>query len=909
MKSLLTLLLMTLCVLTPMAAQNTMPSLLDNANAGTEFVFSMPPCYEQGGNDNHIVIYVSSPYETEVQVRVPGRGVVKTQRTVPNDVIFFRLSPAEAQPFNKSPNQVAPPQDIYTGAAVIVTSGAPIVAYAVTRFQFTSDAIMLTPTSAQGLEYVVGSMADMSGMYPGFNLPSEVTVAATANDTKVFFTLGGNAATKANNAMTPGQTRTYTINKGDVIAISSISTEGDMSGSYIRATKPVSVVSGNQCANVPTSIRWCDYIASAETPMAAWSNVYHYPQLMERSQNSWMKIFAAGDQTTIMRNGEPFGLIEKGKGGVSGVGFLDGQAMAGEQQPIVFTADNPISIKVFNPGQEIDNRTTDPYAVQLVPVDQYVNYVWFNAPGVAQLSFDKNWVSIIHVVDEDDKISDDLEMGVVKNGDIEWVRIADIFGSAPGAIFPSIGDGKTWAEKRIELPDASGAYAIRSAGEPFAAYSYGASNYDTYAFRTGARMIDLGSVDALPPQNEMVTAAGVRLSGRIHDVTDQGEPSGLAAIRVIPETLENFELDIDEFVPGTVENINWIAAVQNTVENGRVVLAMIDRRGNTELLEITYAPEEETNLDVTREIDFGTTIAGDVKEEAITIVNMSDSEPVVIELIELSDGTTGFDLVDLPDLPYSLAPVGGENTLRVTARWTAGDVGNFSDLLLITTAGKPTAGYTTLKAYSAVVGLTFTDRDFFRVEVGETLFGSGWITNNGEVEAKILAIDDPSDPAFRIIRFTGGLDAVPGVLAAGATGVIDCEFIPTEAREYTATVKVHYQFGAQPEKVGTITLTGEGFGEPSDVADAVDVFGASFTAQPNPTARFTTLNFNLTKPQSVTVSVYDLRGNAVFKMPARAFNAGPGSLELDLAGLASGTYYCRLDAGGAQTTLSILVRR
>ncbi len=906
MKMLLTLVLSMLCLSTPLAAQNTMPSLLDNANAGTEFVFSMPPCYEQGGNDNHIVIYVSSPYATEVKVEIPGRGVVKTQRTVPNDVIYFSLSPAEAQPFNKSPNQVAPAQDLYTGAAVIVTAKEPIVAYAVTRFQFTSDAIMLTPTSALGTEYVVGSMADMSSMYPGFNLPSEVTIAATAEDTRVFFTLGGNALTTANNAMKAGDTRSYTLNKGDVIAISSVTAEGDVSGSYVRSTKPVSVVSGNQCANVPTSIRWCDYIASAETPISAWSTSYHYPQLMERSQNSWMKIFAADDQTNVRRNGEPFGLIESGRGGVSGVGFLEGQALDGEQQPIVFTADKPISIKVFNPGQELDNRTSDPYAIQLVPVDQYVNYVWFNAPGVAQLSFAQNWVSLIYVVDDNGTLPDDLELGMVDGGVIEWVSIADVYGSAPGSIFPSIGDGKTWAEKRLALPDPSGVYTIRSASEPFTVYSYGAEDYNTYAFRTGARMIDLESVDALPPQNEWLASGGLLRSGRIIDVADQGDPSGLAAIRIIPETRENFKLEIDDFVPGTIDRVQWTASVQNASQNGRVVLAMIDRRGNTELLELTYAPEEETNLDVTREIDFGKTVEGDVKEAKITIVNTSDSDPVVIESIELTDGALGFELVGRPTLPYSLAAGG---TLELTARWTAGETGNFSDILLIGTAGKPVAGYTVLKAYTAPTGLTFVDRDFFRIEIGETIYGTGWINNEGEVDADIIAIDDPTDDAFSIIRYTGAINSVPGTLDAGATGGVDFEFAPTEAREYTATVAVRYRFGQQPEQLGTIKLIGEGFGEPSDVAETPKIFGASISAQPNPTPRFTTLNFDLATPQRVAVRVFDLRGNVVFNMPSQACASGVNTLELDLAALASGTYYCRLEAGGARTTLAILVRR
>ncbi len=908
MRAVVAMVLVAMSACVPAVAQVDMPSMLDNGNAGVEFIFSMPPCYEQGGSNNVIVIFVASVYEAEVTVRVSGRGVSKTKRTLPGKVTHFTLSPAEAQPFNKDESQPAPIQTLYPGVAVIVQSDKPIVAYCLTRFQFTTDGAMLTPNSSLGTEYVVGSMADMSAMYPGLNLPSEVTISGVSDSTTVWFTLGGTSATVANNLMESGQTKQYVINKGDVLAISTSNAGGDLSGSYIRSSKPVAVLSGNQCANVPLDKRWCDYVVSNEAPIHSWGTACHFPQLAERDQNAWVKIFAAESGAQVYRNGEYLSTLRDGKGGQAGFGYMDRQALEGAQQPIVFTASTSISVKLFTPGQELDNKVADPSSMQITPVAQYSRFVLFCAPGAPQLQFAENFVSLVHAVDANEEVSEDLEIGVFHDGELVWSKIRDLFGVAAGGLFPSIGDGKIWAEKRLQLPDPSGVYAIRSSGEPFAAYSYGRQDYDSYAFRTGARMIDLSVEDSRAPMNVLTFASSVQQTGGIVDLGG----SGLAAVRLIPESAFNLNFDIVDFLPGTLDEIAWTATVIDPREAAGATVVMIDRAGNSATFDIDFLIEPRGELQVTPPLlNFGQIIAADVVDSTVNIANVGTEAQLRIESIRLESGSGAFEFVDLPALPLTLPPAGdgNENSLALNVRFTGREAGDFNDRIVIATDLEDELPYTRLVATTNVTTLEIEPRVFKPTVIDSTDTATCLFNIRSTVEAEILSVSQPDDPAFVIARYTGALQSVPGTLPPQAAGGVEVRFTPVEVKQYSATMDVRYRFGRQEVRTAKVNLSGEGKGRVSNVDERPGFFNLDASTQSSPSGPRTSVRFTLEVPIAVSMKVYDLRGSTAVNIPSRRFEVGDNVVEIDMARMAAGAYFLHLEAPNASAVFPLVLLR
>ncbi|MCK5742242.1 MAG: hypothetical protein KAH48_08490, partial [Chlorobi bacterium] len=81
-----------------------LPKLLGASNVGTEFFLTFHPPYPVSGGQNFMKMYVSAGVETEVKLEIPGKGYMKIQKTVPNDIIEFELNPGQALCYSKTTN-------------------------------------------------------------------------------------------------------------------------------------------------------------------------------------------------------------------------------------------------------------------------------------------------------------------------------------------------------------------------------------------------------------------------------------------------------------------------------------------------------------------------------------------------------------------------------------------------------------------------------------------------------------------------------------------------------------------------------------------------------------------------------------------------------------------------------------
>ena len=66
---------------------------------------------------------------------------------------------------------------------------------------------------------------------------------------------------------------------------------------------------------------------------------------------------------------------------------------------------------------------------------------------------------------------------------------------------------------------------------------------------------------------------------------------------------------------------------------------------------------------------------------------------------------------------------------------------------------------------------------------------------------------------------------------------------------------------------------------------------------PNPFNPSTTISFNIPTDGFVNLKVFDIMGNQVAELLNKETKAGLHSVEFDASGLASGTYFCKLQAG------------
>ena len=119
---------------------------------------------------------------------------------------------------------------------------------------------------------------------------------------------------KTAGGMKPGDIVTVDMDEGDVFMVSSKGDFGDLSGSHIIATKPVAVVSGVQCTNIPIGNQWCDYTVEMEIPTYTWGTHYHVPKIPNRQYPPLIRIFAKEPNTKLYRDGNNIGLLPEAGG-------------------------------------------------------------------------------------------------------------------------------------------------------------------------------------------------------------------------------------------------------------------------------------------------------------------------------------------------------------------------------------------------------------------------------------------------------------------------------------------------------------------------------------------------------------------------------------------------------------------
>lgn len=560
-------------------------------NAGKEFYLTFLPCYEEAGN-NKLMLYIAASAEGVATIDVEGKSVTVTRQLKPNDIVSVELSPGVGQVFSKSVSSGIPAEQVYPKAAVHVTATVPVIVYAVTRFSYTSDSYLALPVHALGKEYIVASMADMSWMYGGLSLPSEAAIVATSDETTVEYTLGGSMTTTSGGGKRTGETITFVMNRGDVWVIgnNADSKEGDMTGSVVRSTKPVAVVSGNQCANVPTTIRWCDFVSEMEMPSSSWGKELQLPRYASRKNGYFMKVFAKEPNTRVSYNGSYWKTLMTA-GGVEGRGWIYQRVDGTGNNIVSLSADKPVSATLFNPGQEDDNVSTDPFQMNVLPVEQYQRYFTFATPGSrGGISFTRNYLGVVFPLDSATQtIPPDLEFGTSTNGEMVWKSFSATFGPgiATKDVFPRLVKGKRYAFKECTLPG-DNVYAVRYK-DPIMCYSYGGSDYDSYGHPAGGGFYTVGS-DTVPTAPMFtVSADGSVKDGRAEDgPLNPAIRSNLASIIINPLTSSNYVLEYDAFVPGDDSATTWRLRVIDGTKDAHAEVIFSDKAGNSSVATVDH---------------------------------------------------------------------------------------------------------------------------------------------------------------------------------------------------------------------------------------------------------------------------------------------------------------------------------
>ena len=335
-------------------------------------------------------------------------------------------------------------------------------------FSFSNDASLLMPSTSMTGNYRLAGASAWDNQGAPF-MPTYAAVTATQPGTTVEIRAAGRILAGGGvPALQPGQTATVTLNAGDVLQVVGGNAAGDdLSGSMILASKPVQVITGMPCRNVPIAASACDHIEESVLPVETWGKEY---VVTVPAAPSGQGAAAVGHVVRLVGNAD--GTIVHFDPPISAPGVTNGQATLqaggvldlGQQASDfkVWSADKSFIVLTLQLGATLVDPTTDPFGTTaskgdpsqsfVSPSEQFRTKYVFSAPPDYVVSF----VSIVGTPDS----------GVT----IDGVAVP------PSAYAPIGGSGMGVVRRQLTGP---GTHRLESL-EPVGIQVYGYGDYTSY---------------------------------------------------------------------------------------------------------------------------------------------------------------------------------------------------------------------------------------------------------------------------------------------------------------------------------------------------------------------------------------------------------------------------------------------
>jgi len=665
--------------------------------------------------------------------------------------------------------------------AVEIESELPISVFAMSSQFTTSDSYTVLPVELWGTEYVVVSLPNDtygdglgSPVDPADIRQSEFMIIAGDDGTVVEFqppvpTEGGRAA---------GQWHTITLRRGECFLVKSYPSQqgtGDLSGTIIRASKPIGVLSGHVRASVPVGLPPTldskDHLVEMLLPNALLGSSYLTVPFATGGRlpiGDYLRAVAIYPNTRISIYTEREDLVRT----LARPG--DTLTLAGVNSPSWWYADKPFAlVQLMTTGTVANSIMFDPAMVIATPIGRYVSRSVFQAPAnltdaTFSRQFDRHWLNVI--CDEKARLALKLDGNSVAT-----------------AIAPELAtqkfrsSGMFWAQ----IPISPGVHVLEADSGFFTGVLYGMGYTDSYAHIVG--------VASFVGRDTVVPALSVRDScgWLIGSARDQGG-SGLAYVVVDPDSTENYDFRVRSLQDSA---ITFYARLVDPSNDATIAIIARDNAGNGVRYRYRYvAPKVDF---APRPLRF---LAQETQQEYCAdaaIRNYSFSDTLQVSRLYLAN-SSGMFQVRPTTWPIQCPP---RRETKVTVCFTPQEPGIYRDTL-IWDLGCGRIYRQVLEGRVTQAGLTAADLDFGDVLVGDSVCGWLRIWNTGTESVTVAQVH----ASQHVTEFVIDSSSLPHQLLPGDSLLVRICFVPRD----TGTVHVVVGIGNDKSLSVEATLRGRG---------------------------------------------------------------------------------------------------
>jgi hypothetical protein len=580
---------------------------------GKEFVFAFQKNHET--TPNALLIFITGQKDTTGKVEIPGLSFSKSFTVKANNITTVEV-PKKARFL--SDNAVS-------NLGIIVTAKDEITVYGLNQVKYSTDAFLALPSDTLGTEYIAMS-------YPSVLEGSQIAVVGVFDNTKV--TMIPSIDTSKSSKDVPFQIK---LNRGEVFSLN-VSSRLDLTGTQIKASAPIAVMSGSFCAEVPPGKSACDHLVEMMAPLSTWGTSFLTKPLATRKKGEYFRILASQNSTKVKINNKLVATLNQGE-------FFEDILTAASQ----IESSAAVLVAQYSPGTDFDGVTSDPFMMLIPPTEQFLKQYTFSTPATI---FQINFVNVI------------APTSIIPSLILDGVSVDQ-------SLFTPIG---TTDFSGAQIPVSIGSHNLKG-DSFFGIYAYGFANADSYGYPGGMAFELINKQGDRYPPNVRLSQDEVSFKGTATDSEDINANSSLDSGEDINNNgaIDKRTEDLD----GN-EKLDYGEDVNNDeILDQDTGILKIELGSDSKNLQLDVAPFTPGDLAVDFQITLidpleqgkGTLIVSDVTGNKIkkdipafggSFITFND------QLINLKLGKTGSHSEILGQLDLSTATVKGKPVVKVT---------------------------------------------------------------------------------------------------------------------------------------------------------------------------------------------------------------------------------------------------